>query len=67
MEVHIIMELQVNNVSKVFKSSGKPHQVLKDLSLNVGGGTFVTLLGPSGCGKTTLLNFIGGFLKATNG
>lgn len=61
------MELQVNNVSKVFKSSGKPHQVLKDLSLNVGGGTFVTLLGPSGCGKTTLLNIIGGFLKATSG
>lgn len=67
MEVHFIMELQVKNVSKVFKSNGKPHQVLKDLSINVGGGAFVTLLGPSGCGKTTLLNIIGGFLNATNG
>jgi NitT/TauT family transport system ATP-binding protein len=61
------MELQISNVGKVFKSNGKPHQVLKDLTLKVGGGAFVTLLGPSGCGKTTLLNIIAGFLKATNG
>jgi NitT/TauT family transport system ATP-binding protein len=61
------MELQINKVSKVFKNNGQPHQVLKDLSFTIGDGAFVTLLGPSGCGKTTLLNIIGGFLKATEG
>lgn len=61
------MELQISKVSKAFKNNGQPHQVLKDLSFTVDEGAFVTLLGPSGCGKTTLLNIIGGFLKATEG
>jgi NitT/TauT family transport system ATP-binding protein len=61
------MELQISKVSKIFKNNGQPHQVLKDLSFTVGEGAFVTLLGPSGCGKTTLLNIIGGFLRATEG
>jgi NitT/TauT family transport system ATP-binding protein len=61
------MELHIDKISKVYKSNGQPHRVLNDLSLTVGGGAFVTLLGPSGCGKTTLLNIIGGFLKATSG
>ena len=34
---------------------------VRDLTLEVEGGTFVTLLGPSGCGKTTTLNMIAGF------
>lgn len=35
--------------------------VIPDLSLEVQGGEFFTLLGPSGCGKTTLLRMIAGF------
>lgn len=34
--------------------------VIDDLSLDINGGEFVTLLGPSGCGKTTLLRMIAG-------
>jgi spermidine/putrescine transport system ATP-binding protein len=34
---------------------------VRDVSLEVRGGEFLTLLGPSGCGKTTLLRMIGGF------
>lgn len=41
--------------------------ILKDLSLNVKEGEFVTLLGPSGCGKTTTLRIIAGFLKPDSG
>jgi putative spermidine/putrescine transport system ATP-binding protein/spermidine/putrescine transport system ATP-binding protein len=40
---------------------------LKDASLKIAPGEFVTLLGPSGCGKTTLLNLIAGFIDADGG
>ena len=41
--------------------------ILKDLSLNIKEGEFVTLLGPSGCGKTTTLRIIAGFLNPDKG
>lgn len=41
--------------------------ILKDISLEVYAGEFLTLLGPSGCGKTTLLRLISGFETATSG
>ena len=39
----------------------RKHLVLKDLSLSIRQGEFLTLLGPSGCGKSTILNLIAGF------
>jgi len=38
-----------------------------DLSLDLAGGEFFTLLGPSGCGKTTTLRMIAGFERPTEG
>ncbi len=38
-----------------------------DVSLQIEGGEFFSLLGPSGCGKTTTLNIIGGFVYPTTG
>src|SRR3954449_4033648 len=38
-----------------------------DLSLELAGGEFFTLLGPSGCGKTTTLRMIAGFERPTSG
>jgi ABC-type Fe3+/spermidine/putrescine transport system ATPase subunit len=49
--------LRIEDVSKVF--DGMP--AVKDFSLEIATGEFVSLLGPSGCGKTTLLRMIGGF------
>jgi putative spermidine/putrescine transport system ATP-binding protein len=40
---------------------------LKDVSLEVGAGEFLTLLGPSGSGKTTFLNIIAGFARLDSG
>lgn len=41
--------------------------VLREVSLKIRRGEFLTLLGPSGCGKTTLLNLIAGFAEADSG
>lgn len=57
--------IQLANVCKKFDGSEKA--VIKDLSLNVKKGEFLTLLGPSGCGKTTTLRMIAGFEQPTSG
>ncbi|HEX3821682.1 MAG TPA: ATP-binding cassette domain-containing protein, partial [Candidatus Sulfotelmatobacter sp.] len=42
------------SIRKVAKTFGK-HSVLRDISLEVATGEFLTILGESGSGKTTLL------------
>jgi spermidine/putrescine transport system ATP-binding protein len=56
-------ELSVFGVSKSFG----PVMALREVSLNVAGGEFITILGPSGCGKTTLLRIIAGLELADKG
>jgi ABC-type Fe3+/spermidine/putrescine transport system ATPase subunit len=55
--------LRIRNVAKSF---GK-NAVLRDISLDVAEGEFLTILGESGSGKTTLLRIIAGFETATGG
>jgi len=40
-------------------------EVVRDVTLDVPSGDFVTIVGPSGCGKSTLLNAIAGLLDPT--
>jgi spermidine/putrescine transport system ATP-binding protein len=54
------------SVQSVNKSYGMIHAV-KDVTLNVPAGEFITLLGPSGCGKTTLLRIIAGLEMLDSG
>lgn len=55
--------IEIKNVHKSYDE--KP--VVKNLSLTIKRGEFVTLLGPSGCGKTTTLRMIAGFEQPTEG
>jgi spermidine/putrescine ABC transporter ATP-binding subunit len=55
--------LEVRAVAKRFG----PREVLKNISLNIASGEFLTLLGESGSGKTTLLRLIAGFEQPTSG
>jgi spermidine/putrescine transport system ATP-binding protein len=56
-------ELQIRGVSKSYGDV----RAVRDVSLDVAPGQFVTLLGPSGCGKTTLLRLVAGFEQADSG
>lgn len=55
--------IQLKNVYKTYDDK----TVVKNASLNIKRGEFVTLLGPSGCGKTTTLRMIAGFEMPTSG
>jgi ABC-type nitrate/sulfonate/bicarbonate transport system ATPase subunit len=52
--------IQVQHVSKTFKNKNTSLKVLRDLSLDVKKGDFVSIIGPSGCGKSTLFSLICG-------
>ncbi|HEX3740830.1 MAG TPA: ABC transporter ATP-binding protein [Terriglobales bacterium] len=54
------------SIRRVAKTFGK-HSVLRDISLGVATGEFLTILGESGSGKTTLLRIIAGFEHSTSG
>lgn len=55
--------LNLNNINKYY---GDAH-ILKNISLDIHDGEFLTILGPSGCGKTTLLRCIAGLEKINSG
>jgi len=55
--------LEVRGMSKSFGARA----VLKNISLNIASGEFLTLLGESGSGKTTLLRLVAGFEQPTAG
>ncbi len=54
-------QISVKNLSVAYRDA----VVLKQISLDVRRGEFVSLVGPSGSGKTTLLNALAGFIPAS--
>jgi NitT/TauT family transport system ATP-binding protein len=61
--------LTINHLQKIYFDPYAAKQVtaIRDISLTVDAGDFVSVVGPSGCGKTTMLNMIAGFLAPTGG
>ena len=51
--------LQMKNIAKVYRTDTVETHALREFSLTVGEGEFVSVTGPSGSGKTTFLNIAG--------
>ena len=59
--------VQINNVSRFYKSGLLTVKAVDNLSLELNEADFSVVAGPSGSGKTTLLNLIGGLDKPCEG
>ena len=59
--------ISVKDVDLIFETNDGPVQALRDVSLEVEKGDFVSFIGPSGCGKTTLLRAIAALEIPTKG
>jgi len=60
--------IRISRVSKVFGEDGdKPFQALKQVTIDIDAGEFVSVVGPSGCGKSTLMLMVAGLLHRSAG
>jgi len=61
--------LSIRNLAKTYFDpyAGEHVNAVKDISLDVEQGEFVSVVGPSGCGKTTVLNMVAGFIPHSSG
>ncbi|MGY6536779.1 MAG: ABC transporter ATP-binding protein [Pararhodobacter sp.] len=59
--------IQAQDLCLTFTTNDGPVHALKDVTLSIGKGDFVSFIGPSGCGKTTLLRVIADLEQPTAG
>ncbi|MDO1584198.1 ABC transporter ATP-binding protein [Rhizobium oryzicola] len=59
--------LSLEFIDKSFERNGIRTEVLKQVSLGVEKGEYISIIGHSGCGKSTLLNIIAGLTQASEG
>ena len=60
--------LKIENVTKVFnKGTVDERGALRNFSMEMGDGEFITIIGSNGCGKSTLFNMIAGTVISDEG
>ena len=59
--------VQLRNVSKIYHLGGEEIRALDDVSLDIEGGEFISIIGPSGSGKSTLMHILGCLDSPTKG
>lgn len=59
--------IEVRNASKKYQQGAQDIYALRNVSLSIKSGEFLSIMGPSGAGKSTLLNIMGGLDQPTSG
>jgi len=59
--------LSIEHIDMVFRKGSASSEVLRDVSLRIARGEYMSIIGHSGCGKSTLLNIVAGLLQASDG
>ena len=60
-------KIEISGVSKWFRRNGEEIAAMRETSLAIEEGRFVSIIGPSGCGKSTLFNIIAGLMPPSTG
>jgi NitT/TauT family transport system ATP-binding protein len=60
--------ISINRITKIFgEDTDNPFRALKEISVEIQAGEFVSVVGPSGCGKSTLMLMVAGLLQRSRG
>ncbi len=59
--------IEIKQATKTYLQGKKEIQAIRNISLTIAKGDFLSIMGPSGSGKSTLLNLIGGLDQPTAG
>ena len=62
-----LAKIEINHVGKSFQLKKETVEVLKDITLSIKKGEFITIVGASGCGKSTLTRLLAGLDYPTAG